>query len=43
MQFSFLKSKGTTDATLVVRFVQEKFRMKGKKCYFAFVDLERSV
>ena len=35
MQFGFMKSKGTT-----VRQMQEKFRVKGKKLYFGFVDLE---
>jgi len=35
-----MKDKGTTDAICVVRQMQEKFRAKGKKLYFGFVDLE---
>ena len=34
MQFSFVKGKGTTDATFIVRQMQEKFSAKGKKLYF---------
>jgi len=41
MQFGFLKGKGTTDAILIVRQMQ-KFRAKGKKLYFSFVDLEKA-
>ena len=33
MQFGFMKGKGTTDAI---------FRVKGKKLYFGFVDLEKA-
>jgi len=40
MQFGFMK--GTNDATFIVRLMQEKFRAKGKKLYFGFVDLEKS-
>jgi len=42
MQFGFLKDKGMTDAMFVVRQMQEKFRMKSKKLYFRFVDLEKA-
>jgi len=42
MQFGFMKGKGTTDAIFIVRRMQEKFRAKGKKLYFAFVDLEKA-
>jgi len=42
MQFGFMKGKGTTDAIFVVRQMQEKFRAKGKKLYFGFVDLEKA-
>jgi len=44
MQFGFMNGKGTTDAIFIVREMQEKFRAKGKKLYFGFVDLgsERS-
>ena len=38
MQFGFVKSKGTTDAIFTVRQMQEKFRAKGNKLYFGFVD-----
>jgi len=41
MQFGFMKGKGTIDAIFVVRQMQEKFRAKGKKLYFGFVDLEK--
>jgi len=43
MQFGFMKGKGTTDTTciFIVRQMQEKFRAKGKKLYFGFVDLEK--
>jgi len=42
MQFGFMKSKGTTDAIFIVREMQEKFRAKGKKLYFAFADLAKA-
>ena len=42
MQFGFMKGKGTTDAIFVVRQMQEKFRVKGKKLYFGFVDLGKA-
>jgi len=42
MQFGFMKAKGTTDAIFTVRQMQEKFRVKGKKLYFGFVDLEKA-
>jgi len=29
-------------ATFIVRQMQEKFRAKGKKLYFCFVDLEKA-
>jgi len=41
MQFGFMKGKGITDAIYIVREMQEKFRAKGKKLYFGFVDLEK--
>jgi len=40
MQFGFMKGKRTTDAIFTVRQIQENFRVKGKKLYFGFVDLE---
>jgi len=42
MQFGFMKGKGTTDAVFIVRQLQVKFRAKGKKLYFGFVDLEKA-
>ena len=42
MQFGFMKRKGTTDAIFIVTRLQEKFRAKGKKLYFDFVDLEKA-
>jgi len=42
MQFGFMKDKGTTDAIFIVRQMQENFRVKGKKFYFGFVDLEKA-
>ena len=42
MQFRFMKGKGTTDAIFTARQMQENFRVKGKKLYFRFVDLEKA-
>ena len=42
MQFGFMKGKGTTDAIFMARQMQENFRVKGKKLYFGFVDLEKA-
>jgi len=42
MQFALMKGKGTTDAILHVRQMQEKFRAKGNKSHFGFVDLEKA-
>ena len=42
MQFGFMKGIGTTDAIFIVRQMQEKFRSKGKKLYFGFVELENA-
>jgi len=42
MQFGFMIGKGTTDAIFIVRQMQEKFRAKGKKLYFGFVNLEKA-
>ena len=41
MQFGFMKGKGTTDAIFMARQMQN-FRVKGKKLYFGFVDLEKA-
>jgi len=37
-----MKGKGTTDAIFMARQMQEHFRVKGKKFYFGFVDLEKA-
>jgi len=42
MHFGFMKGKGTTDAIFIVRQMQERFRAKGKKLNFGFVDLEKA-
>jgi len=42
MQLKFMKGKGTTDATVIVRQMLENFRVKGKKLYFGFADLEKA-
>ena len=43
MQFGFMKGKGTNDAIFTVRQMQENFRVKGKKLYFGFVDLDKAL
>jgi len=42
IQFGFTKGKVTTDAIFLARQMQENFRVKGKKLYFGFVDLEKA-
>jgi len=42
MQLEFMKGKENTDANFIVRQMQEKFRAKGKKLYFGFMDLEKA-
>ena len=42
MKFGFIKGKETTDAIFMARRMQENFRVKGKKLYFGFVDLEKA-
>ena len=42
MQFGFMKGKGTTDAIFMARKTQENFRVKGKKLYCVFVDLQKA-
>ena len=42
MQFGFMPGKGTTDAIFTVGQMQVKYRCKGKKLYFAVVDLEKA-
>ena len=43
MQFGFMKGKGTTDAIFMARKMQENFRVKRKKLYFGFVNLEKAL
>jgi len=40
-QFGLINSKGTNHTIFIVRQMQEKFRAKGKKLHFDFVDLEK--
>ena len=42
MQFGFTSGKGTTDATFIVREMQEKYLAKKKDLWMAFVDLEKA-
>jgi len=42
IQFGFTKGKVTTNAIFLARQMQENFRVKGKKLYFGFVDLEKA-
>jgi len=42
MQFGFSSGRGTTDAIFIVRQVQERFLVKGKELWMAFVDLEKA-
>ena len=41
-KFGFMPGKATTDAIFTVRQMQENYGCKGKKLYFAFVDLEKA-
>ena len=43
MQFGFMKGNGTTDAVFMARQMQGNFRVKGKKLYSGFVDLEKAL
>ena len=40
MQFAFRPGNGTADAVFALRQIQEKYRSKGRKLYYASVDLE---
>ena len=42
MQFGFMPRRGTTDALLVVRRMQEKYRDKKKKLYMCFMDIDKA-
>ena len=41
-QFGFIPGRGTTDATFVVRQLQEKYLAANKTLYMAFIDLEKT-
>ena len=41
-QFGFVPGRGTTDASFVVRQLQEKYLAANKRLYMAFVDLEKA-
>jgi len=42
MQFGFMKGNRTINAIFMARQMQDNFRVKGKKLYFGFVDLEKA-
>ena len=42
MQFGFVPGHGTTDATFIIRQLQDKYIAANKPLYFAFVDLEKA-
>ena len=42
MQFGFRPGRGTIDVIFTERQMQEKHGNKGKKLYYAFVDLEKA-
>ena len=41
MQWGFMPGKGTVDALLMARMLQEKYERKKKKLYMCFVDYKR--
>ena len=43
MQFGFTQGQSTTDAIFIVGQIQEKFRTKEKRLYYAFIDLEKAL
>ena len=42
MQFGFMPGKGTVDAILIVRRMQEKYQKKVKKLYMFIVDMKKA-
>ena len=40
--FGFVPGRGATDALVVVRKRQEKYRLKQKKLYMCIVDIEKA-
>ena len=43
MQFSLIPERGTIDAVLIIRRMQEEQHAKGKKFYMCFVDIEKAI
>jgi len=41
MELGFMKGKGTTYTNFIIRYMQEKFRAKGKKFCFSFLHFEK--
>ena len=39
MQFGFMPGRETTDAIFILRQLQEKYLVKSKNMFYAFVDL----
>ena len=42
MQYGFMPGRGTVDAVFVLRRLSGKFRVKNKKLFFIYVDLEKA-
>ena len=42
IQFGFMPGKGTVDAILIVRRMQEEYQKKNKKLYMCFVNMEKA-
>ena len=42
MQFGFTNGKSITDAIFIVRQIQDKFRAKDTRLYYAFINLEKA-
>ena len=42
VQYGFMPGRGTVDAVFVLRRLCEKFRVKKRKLFFIFVDLEKA-
>ena len=42
MKFSFMPERGTIDAVLILRRLEEEYHAKGKKLYMCLIDLEKA-
>ena len=42
MQFGFTPGKGTTDAVFILQQIQERYLVKKRDLWMAFVDLEKA-